>query len=376
MLSVIDKQPQLELRDSGLDPHNKLTGAEPEVDDDGKPKRTGSAWSASAHIITAVIGAGVLALPWGVAQLGWIAGIAVLSIFALISLYTYNLLSDCYRSPDPLTGSRNYTYMQAVKAYLGKGQRTTISGVQSPADKVWKVFSALGNIALACSYATILFDIEDTLRSHPPENKQMKRANLMGISTMAILFLICGGFGYAAFGDHTPGNMLTGFGFYDPFWLVDLGNLFIVIHLVGAYQVMAQPVYRIVETGANIKWPNSEFINREYSVRVGKVAFNLNSFRLIWRTVFVMVATILSMAMPFFNEMLALLGALGFWPLVVFFPIQMHIAQKQIRKLSFAWLGLQLLSFACFLVSITAACGAIHGLNKNLRKYKPFMYKQ
>ena len=84
----------------------------------------------------------------------------------------------------------------------------------------------------------------------------------------------------------------------------------------------------------------------------------------------------LSMAMPFFNEMLALLGALGFWPLAVYFPIEMHIAQKQIGKLSFKWFALQLLSFVCLLVSLAAACGAIHGLNKNLRKYKPFMYKQ
>ncbi|KAJ7002767.1 hypothetical protein NC653_008084 [Populus alba x Populus x berolinensis] len=31
-------------------------------DDDGRPKRTGTVWTASAHIITAVIGSGVLSL--------------------------------------------------------------------------------------------------------------------------------------------------------------------------------------------------------------------------------------------------------------------------------------------------------------------------
>lgn len=49
--------------------------------------------------------------------------------------------------------------------------------------------------------------------------------------------MMCGCLGYAAFGNSAPGNMLTGFGFYEPFWLVDLANIFIVIHLVGAYQV-------------------------------------------------------------------------------------------------------------------------------------------
>jgi len=65
----------------------------------------------------------------------------------------------------------------------------------------------------------------------------MKSANVSGITTMTILFLLCGGLGYAAFGDGTPGNILTGFGFYEPYWLIALGNVFIVIHMVGAYQV-------------------------------------------------------------------------------------------------------------------------------------------
>nr|TKR86169.1 Amino acid permease 4 [Populus alba] len=43
-------------------------------DDDGRPKRTGTVWTASAHIITAVIGSGVLSLAWAIGQLGWITG--------------------------------------------------------------------------------------------------------------------------------------------------------------------------------------------------------------------------------------------------------------------------------------------------------------
>ena len=39
------------------------------------------------------------------------------------------------------------------------------------------------------------------------------------------------------------------------------------------------------------------------------------------------MVTVLAMAMPFFNEMLALLGAIGFWPLGVYFPVEMYIAQ-------------------------------------------------
>ena len=76
-------------------------------------------WTARAHIITAVIGSGVLSLGWGMAQMGWVAGIGTLLIFSFITLYTSSFLADSYRSPDPLTGKRNHTYMEAVKANLG-----------------------------------------------------------------------------------------------------------------------------------------------------------------------------------------------------------------------------------------------------------------
>lgn len=75
--------------------------------------------TASAHIITAVIGSGVLSLAWAIAQLGWIAGPAVLMAFSFITYFTSTLLADSYRSPDPVSGKRNYTYMDVVRANLG-----------------------------------------------------------------------------------------------------------------------------------------------------------------------------------------------------------------------------------------------------------------
>lgn len=81
--------------------------------------REGTLLTASAHIITAVIGSGVLSLAWSISQLGWIAGPVVLGVFSFITYFTSTLLADCYRSPDPITGKRNYTYMDVVRANLG-----------------------------------------------------------------------------------------------------------------------------------------------------------------------------------------------------------------------------------------------------------------
>lgn len=66
-----------------------------------------------------MIGSGVLSLAWTIAQLGWVVGPAVLVAFSFITYFTSTMLADCYRAPDPVTGKRNYTYMDVVKAHLG-----------------------------------------------------------------------------------------------------------------------------------------------------------------------------------------------------------------------------------------------------------------
>jgi amino acid permease len=83
-----------------------------------------------AHIITAVIGAGVLELSWSVAQLGWVAGPVAVLCFAGVTYVSATLLSHCYRCPAAAGGPeessssgktrRNYTYMDAVRALLGR----------------------------------------------------------------------------------------------------------------------------------------------------------------------------------------------------------------------------------------------------------------
>ncbi|KAH6835798.1 amino acid permease 8 [Perilla frutescens var. hirtella] len=453
-----------------------------ELDDDGKPKRTGNVWTASAHIITAIIGSGVLSLAWGVAQLGWIAGVATLVIFSGITLYTSSLLTDCYRSP--VTGKRNYTYKEVVKNNLGqemymacaavqyvnltgmvigytitasismaaiqksdcfhskghdvscsvshnpymiglgileiflsqipnfhklsllsvvaavmsfayssigiglalarvisgRGGRTTLTGVEigvgiTAAEKIWRVFRAFGDIAFAYTYSQILVEIQDTLKASPPENQVMKKASLVAVSTTTAFYMMCGCFGYAAFGNDAPGNLLTGFGFYEPFWLVDMANACIVLHLIGAYQVFAQPIYSVVELWATRKWPKSVLVTGEYSISICKkqsLMFSVNLLRLIWRSSFVIFATFVALLMPFFNDVLALLGALGYWPLTVYFPIEMYIAKNRIERWTRRWLGLQLINSVCLLVAVAAACGSIQGLNKALKTYEPF----
>lgn len=68
---------------------------------------------------------------------------------------------------------------------------------------------------------------------------------MIGILTTTMFYMLCGCLGYAAFGNDAPGNFLTGFGFYEPFWLIDFANVCIAVHLIGAYQVSKQLVQNL-----------------------------------------------------------------------------------------------------------------------------------
>ncbi|XP_050246153.1 probable amino acid permease 7 isoform X2 [Quercus robur] len=121
----------------------------------------------------------------------------------------------------------------------------SITGVPAStlANKFWLVFEAFGDIAFAYPYSIIVLEIQDTLKSPPPENQTMKRASMVAIFVTTCFYLCCGCFGYAAFGNDTPGNLLTGFGFYEPYWLIDFANACIVLHLLGGYQAVPNVNY-------------------------------------------------------------------------------------------------------------------------------------
>ncbi|KAB5534952.1 hypothetical protein DKX38_018038 [Salix brachista] len=431
----------------------------------------GTLWSCVAHIITAVIGSGVLSLAWSTAQLGWIAGPVSLLCFAIVTYVSAFLLSDCYRSPDPITGTRNYSYMHAVRVNLGsltpalylcnfdssgktqtwfcgllqyvsmygtavayvittstsmraiqrsncyhrQGRKASceygdaiymllfgmvqivmsqipdfhnmewlsviaaimsftysfigfglgvaqviengtikgsIAGVSAAttANKLWLAFEALGDIAFAYPYSIILLEIQDTLKSPPPENKTMKKASMISIFITTFFYLCCGCFGYAAFGKDTPGNLLTGFGFFEPYWLIDLANACIVLHLVGGYQIYSQPVFAFVEGWFSRKFPSCGFVNNFHSFKLPLIpTLQINLFRLCFRTVYVASTASVAMVFPYFNQVLGVLGALNFWPLAIYFPVEMYFVQKKIGAWTRKWIVLRTFSFVCLL---------------------------
>ncbi|GFQ07225.1 amino acid permease 3, partial [Phtheirospermum japonicum] len=241
-----------------------------------------------------------------------------LSIVAAIMSFTYSTIG------------LGLGIARVAETGIFKGSLTAISiGTVTEMEKIWRSFQALGAIVLLILTPSSLLKsrvnlLQDTIKSPPSENKTMKRATFISVSVTTIFYMLCGCFGYAAFGDLSPGNLLIGFGFYNPYWLLDIANAAIVIHLIGAYQVYCQPLFAFVEKTATTYFPDNKLIMKEITVPIpGYKPFKLNAFRLVWRMIFVIITMIISMLMPFFNDAVVILGALGFWPLTVYFPVEM-----------------------------------------------------
>ncbi|CAM0902157.1 unnamed protein product [Alopecurus aequalis] len=459
--------------------------ATPELDDDGRAARTGNLWTCMAHIITGVIGAGVLALSWSVAQLGWVAGPVAMLCFAGVTYVSAVLLSHCYRSPaaagagssdESSSGKtrRNYTYMDAVGALLGRKHtyvcgtlqylylygigvaytittatclgaikkancyhgrgrgaarcgsdaneqrlfmllfgaaqlvlsfipnfhsmawlsavaavmsftyatigmglglaktvgdgviRGGVAGVPmaTAAQKVWRVAQAVGDIAFAYPYTIVLLEIQDTLRSSPPEGETMRKGNVFAVLVTTFFYLCVGCFGYAAFGNAAPGNLLTGFGFYEPYWLVDFANACVILHILGGYQMFSQQIFTVADRWLAARFPESPFVNKMYAIRIvpGLPRYGLNLQRLCFRTAYVVSTTGLAVLFPYFNEVLGLLGALIFWPLIIYLPVEMYCVQRRVRAWTPTWVTLQAFSVVCFAVGTFAFVGCVEGV--------------
>ncbi|KAH6786162.1 amino acid permease 7 [Perilla frutescens var. hirtella] len=428
--------------------------------------KTGTIWTALSHIITAVIGSGVLSLSWSMSQLGWIAGPITMFAFASVTLTSAFLLCDCYKSLDLDSGlHRNASYLEAVRRILGKKSALvcgvivqinfikvgvvytitssismraiqvsncyhsegheaaceygttyymlifgiiqvivsqipnfrnikwlsaiaatmsfaysiigsglglakviengeingSIGGVpaSNAADKVGLVAQALGDIAFAFPFSVILLEIMDTLKPSPPEKVTMEKASITAVCITTFFYMSCGGLGYAAFGNSTPGNLLTGFGFYEPYWLIDFANACVVVHLVGGYQVFTQPLYASFERWFASNFPDSVFVHGELKEIP---SLRLNLLRLCFRTAYVALTTGFAVVFPYFNQVVGVAGSVNFWPVVVYFPVEMYLVQKNIRPWTSTSIVLRLYCFVTLIVMVFAFIGSVKGL--------------
>lgn len=120
-------------------------------------------------------------------------------------------------------------------------------------------------------------------------------------------------------------------------------------------QVFTQPLYAIIEQCFSDKLPNNSDPKQ-------MPALKLNLVRLCYRTAYVGFTTGVAVIFPYFNQIVGVAGAITFWPIVVYFPVEMYLMQKNVGPWTVKAMLLRTLSFITFVAMLFAFVGSIEGL--------------
>ncbi|KAH0450346.1 hypothetical protein IEQ34_021038 [Dendrobium chrysotoxum] len=373
-------------------------------------------WYSAFHNVTAMVGAGVLSLPYAMSELGWGPGVAVLVLSWIITLFTlwqmvemhemvpgkrfdrYHELGQ-YAFGDKLglwivvpqqlicevgvcivymvTGGKSlkkfhdtvcldckniklsYFIMIFASVHFVLSQLpnfNSISGVSlaaavmslsystiawgasahkgkqegveygykahSTAGTVFNFFSALGDVAFAYAGHNVVLEIQATIPSTPekPSKKPMWKGVVVAYIVVALCYFPVALVGYWAFGNSVEDNILLSL--VKPRWLIAMANMFVVVHVIGSYQIYAMPVFDMIET-----------------VLVKKLFFPPGlPLRLIARSVYVAVTMFIGITFPFFGALLGFFGGFAFSPTTYFLPCVMWLAIYKPKKFSLSWI--------------------------------------
>ena len=138
-------------------------------------------------------------------------------------------------------------------------------------------------------------------------------------------------------------------------------------------QVIAQPFFAFVEGAVYSQFPKSGMLHSGVNIPLWKGRiFRLRLFSLVWRTAFVCFTTVMAALFPFFNDIVGIIGSLGFWPMSVHFPFEMHIAQRKLWWSSPKTLLLRALDILFFFIAVCGIIGNVYGLTQDTKGWTAF----
>ncbi|CAH9112366.1 unnamed protein product [Cuscuta epithymum] len=407
-------------------------------------------WYSAFHNVTAMVGAGVLSLPYAMSHLGWGPGVAVLIISWAVTLYTLWQMVEMH---EMIPGKRFDRYhelgQQAFGEKLGlwivvpqqvvvevgvdivymvtggkslkkvhdlvckdcKDMKLTyfvmifasahfvlahlpnfnsISGVSLAAaimslsystiawgtavskgvqpdvsygsvattasGSVFSFFGALGDVAFAYAGHNVVLEIQATIPSTPgkPSKGPMWRGVLVAYLVVAICYFPVALIGYWMFGNAVEDNILISL--EKPTWLIAVANMFVVVHVIGSYQIYAMPIFDMVET----------FL-------VKKLMFRPSWYlRFIVRNTYVALTMFIAICIPFFGGLLGFFGGFAFAPTTYFLPCIMWLIIYRPKKFSLSWF----INWICIILGVAlmilAPIGALRAIVLEAKSYKFF----
>ncbi|KAG0523145.1 hypothetical protein BDA96_07G098700 [Sorghum bicolor] len=409
-------------------------------------------WYSAFHNVTAMVGAGVLGLPYAMSELGWGPGIVVMILSWIITLYTLWQMVEMHEMvpgkrfdryhelgqhvfgerlglwivvPQQLavevslniiymvTGGQslkkfhdvicdgkcsdfklsyfimifasvhfvlsqlpNFNSISAVSlaaaimslsystiawgASLDKGKGTDVDyslRATTTPGKVFGFLGGLGDVAFAYSGHNVVLEIQATIPSTPekPSKKPMWKGAFVAYVIVAICYFPVAFVGYWAFGSGVNENILITLS--KPKWLIALANMFVVIHVIGSYQVYAMPVFDMIET-----------------VLVKKLRFAPSfTLRLIARSVYVAFTMFVGITFPFFGGLLSFFGGLAFAPTTYFLPCIMWLKVYKPKRFGLSWF----INWICIVIGVLLlVLGPIGGMRQIILSAKTYKFYQ
>ncbi|XP_016434982.1 lysine histidine transporter 1 isoform X1 [Nicotiana tabacum] len=406
-------------------------------------------WYSAFHNVTAMVGAGVLGLPYAMAQLGWGPGVAVLVISWIITFYTLWQMVEMH---EMVPGKRFDRYHELGQHAFGKklglwiivpqqlivevgvdivymvtgGQSlqkfydlvckkdckdikltyfimifasvhfvishlpdfNSIVGVslaaavmslsystiawgasvkkgvvpdveygykaKSTAGTIFNFFSALGDVAFAYAGHNVVLEIQATIPSTPekPSKGPMWKGVIVAYIIVAFCYFPVALIGYWMFGNQVKDNILKTL--EKPTWLIAMANLFVVIHVIGSYQIYAMPVFDMIET-----------------VLVRKLKFKPSwMLRFVTRNIYVAFTMFVGITFPFFNGLLGFFGGFAFAPTTYFLPCIMWLAICKPKKFSLSWIINWICIILGVLLMVIAPIGGLRSIIMQAKGYK------
>ena len=226
---------------------------------------------------------------------------------------------------------------------------------ETPVDFTFGVFNAITTMLFAYGGHNIALEIQATLPAPPSTVRRMMRGVNAAFVITGICYFCVSITGFHAFGIAVPDNVLAGFG-AEYKWPVAMANIFVVIHVAAAYQVYTQPVFDMVELAVSkkLKRPVGPFI------------------RVLWRTFYVVLLTVIAILIPFFGSLMGLVGAIGITPTTFLLPCLLWVLYKKPKAFSRSWCVNWFLVVITGLIGILGTIGSVYDIAKASKSYSIF----
>ncbi|CAO1948330.1 unnamed protein product [Urochloa humidicola] len=213
--------------------------------------------------------------------------------------------------------SLGYTILVAaacIRAGLSKNVPPKDYSLSS--SKSEQTFDAFLSISILASVFGngILPEIQATLA--PPAAGKMMKALVLCYSVVVFTFFLSSITGYWAFGSHVQSNVLKSLmpdsgPALAPTWLLGVAVLFVLLQLLAIGLVYSQVAYEIMEKSS------ADASQDRFSRR------NLVP-RLLLRTLYLAFCAFVAAMLPFFGDIVGVVGAVGFIPLDFVLPVLMY----------------------------------------------------